>query len=98
MTTKLLEQLTSGTHLDAESAQALMAALLDESTPEPVIAGVLAALRTKGESGEELLGITRALLEAARPLTGIPAGAVDTCGTGGDGAGTFNISTAAALL
>lgn len=98
MTTELLEQIAGGTDLDAGQAQALMAHLLDESTSESLIAGALAALRTKGESGEELLGITRALLHAARPLSDVPAGAVDTCGTGGDGSGTFNISTAAALL
>lgn len=98
MTTETLELLANGTHLDADSAQALMAQLLDESTPEPLIAGILTALRTKGECGEELLGVTRALLEVANSVKDVPAGAVDTCGTGGDGAGTFNISTAAALL
>lgn len=93
-----LERLASNQHLDAESAQALLGHLLDASTPEPLIAGILTALRTKGESGEELLGITRALLQVAAPVAGVPAGAIDTCGTGGDGAGTFNISTAAALV
>lgn len=98
MTTQLLEQLASGAHLGADDAEALLNRLLDESTPEFLIAGILAALRTKGESGEELLGITRALLHHAGEVNNVPAGAVDTCGTGGDGAGTFNISTAAALL
>ena len=98
MTSRILETLAGGTDLDADTAQALMAELLDESTPEPLIAGVLAALRTKGECGEELLGITRALLDAANSVRDVPRGAVDTCGTGGDGAGTFNISTATALL
>ncbi|MBX3459490.1 MAG: anthranilate phosphoribosyltransferase [Planctomycetes bacterium] len=93
-----LERLASNQHLDAESAQALLGQLLDASTPEPLIAGILTALRTKGESGEELLGITRALLDVAAPVVGVPAGAIDTCGTGGDGAQTFNISTAAALV
>lgn len=96
--TATLEQLTTGRHLDAARAEALLAQLLDESTPEPLIAGILTALRTKGESGEELLGITRALLNVAAAAPIAPAGAVDTCGTGGDGAGTFNISTAAALV
>lgn len=72
--------------------------LLDESTPEALIAGILTALRTKGECGEELLGVTRALLDVANSVDSVPEGAVDTCGTGGDGSGTFNISTAAALL
>lgn len=98
MSTTFLETLASGTHLKADEAESLMVELLDESTSEALIAGTLAALRTKGETGDELLGITRALLNAARPLTDVPAGAVDTCGTGGDNSGTFNISTAAALL
>lgn len=96
--TATLELLASHQHLDAASAQALLGQLLDESTPEALIAGILTALRTKGESAEELLGITRALLAVAAPVHGVPAGAIDTCGTGGDGAGTFNISTAAALI
>ena len=95
---QLLEQLAGGNNLSVEEAQALTAILLDESTPEAQIAGALVALRTKGETGEELLGITRALLNVAGKVSNIPAGAIDTCGTGGDGAGTFNISTAAALL
>ncbi|MBZ0135289.1 MAG: anthranilate phosphoribosyltransferase [Planctomycetes bacterium] len=98
MTTETLEKLANGTNLDAESAQALMAHLLDESTPEALIAGILSALRTKGECGDELLGVTRALLEVANSVQGVRPGSVDTCGTGGDGAGTFNISSAAALL
>jgi anthranilate phosphoribosyltransferase len=96
--TSILEQLARGEHLSVEDAQALANTLLDESTPEAQIAGALVALRTKGETGEELLGITRALLAVAGKVSNIPAGAIDTCGTGGDGAGTFNISTAAALL
>ncbi|MBK8205263.1 MAG: anthranilate phosphoribosyltransferase [Planctomycetes bacterium] len=96
--TATLERLATGEHLDAASAEALLAQLLDESTSEPLIAGILTALRTKGESGEELLGITRALLHVAAASPRAPVGAVDTCGTGGDGAGTFNISTAAALV
>jgi anthranilate phosphoribosyltransferase len=98
MTTETLEQIASGTDLSAEAAESLMASLLDDATPEALIAGILTALRTKGECGEELLGVTRALLAVAKQISNVPANAVDTCGTGGDGAGTFNISTAAALL
>ena len=98
MTTQTLENLANGAHLDATEAEALMNHMLDESTPEALIAGVLTALRTKGECGEELLGITRALLGVANTVGNVPSGAVDTCGTGGDGANTFNISTAAGLL
>lgn len=96
--TAMLERLANCDHLEADAASELVSQLLDESTPDTYIAGVLAALRTKGETGEELLGFTRALLNAAAARPQAPAGAIDTCGTGGDGAGTFNISTAAALV
>ncbi len=96
--TTTLERLANCDHLDADAACELVSQLLDESTPDAYIAGVLAALRTKGETGEELLGFTRALLNAVAARPQALPGAIDTCGTGGDGAGTFNISTAAALV
>ncbi|MBE7490938.1 MAG: anthranilate phosphoribosyltransferase [Planctomycetes bacterium] len=93
-----LEQLTQGHDLDAAGAEALVGELVDPATPDALIAGILTALRAKGECAAELVGITRALLARARGLPGAPADAVDTCGTGGDRGGTFNISTAAGLL
>jgi anthranilate phosphoribosyltransferase len=96
--TPTLEKLARGEHLTTEQAHELANTLLDESTSAAQIAGALTALRTKGETGEELFGITRALLKVAGKVSNVPAGAIDTCGTGGDNAGTFNISTAAALI
>jgi anthranilate phosphoribosyltransferase len=61
------------------------------------IAGLLVALRTRGETPDEVIGAATALRELALPLPAVPE-AVDTCGTGGDGAGTFNISTVAGLV
>jgi anthranilate phosphoribosyltransferase len=63
-----------------------------------LIAAILTALRTKGECTAELVGVTRALLARAKGVVGAPVDAVDTCGTGGDRSGTFNISTAAGIL
>lgn len=95
----LLEQLLQGTSLSGEQATALMQAWLAEEL-EPVNTGaLLAALRAKGVNGEELAAMA-AVLRQACPLPGprpdLPL--VDTCGTGGDGANTFNISTAVAFV
>ena len=95
----LLEQLLQGEALSADQASQLMQAWLAEQL-EPVLTGaLLAALRAKGVNGEELSAMAR-VLRAACPLPGprpdLPL--VDTCGTGGDGANTFNISTAVAFV
>ena len=95
----LLEQLLQGRSLPAADAEALMRGWLDEAI-EPVLTGaLLAALRAKEPSGEELAAMAGVLRQAC-PLPGprpdLPL--VDTCGTGGDGANTFNISTAVAFV
>ncbi|MEY2645754.1 MAG: anthranilate phosphoribosyltransferase [Cyanobacteriota bacterium] len=95
----LLEQLLQGRSLRAEQAEALMRGWLEE-TIEPVLTGaLLAALRAKEPSGEELAAMA-AVLRQACPLPGPrpDLSLVDTCGTGGDGANTFNISTAVAFV
>ena len=95
----LLDQLLQGRSLQAEQADALMRGWLEEAI-EPVLTGaLLAALRAKEPSGEELAAMAGVLRQAC-PLPGprpdLPL--VDTCGTGGDGANTFNISTAVAFV
>jgi anthranilate phosphoribosyltransferase len=62
------------------------------------IAAWLVALRLKGETPEEITGFARAMRAAMVTLDEVPPNTVDTCGTGGDGLSTFNISTAAALI
>jgi len=88
---------SSGTHLTAEEAYQAMSALLAGSASDSVIAAFLVALKMKGETAAELAGFARAMRER---MIVIDAGAdvIDTCGTGGDGSGTFNISTAAAIV
>ncbi len=94
----LLEHLLAGHHLTAEQAQTLMKAWLDGTLDPALSAGLLVALRAKGRSGEELAAMASVLRAAAAPVDQRPAGPlVDTCGTGGDGANTFNISTAVAF-
>jgi len=66
-----------------------------EATPAQ-IGALLAALAVRGETEDEIVGFARTMRERAVPLSA--RGAVDTCGTGGDGAGTFNISTVASLV
>jgi anthranilate phosphoribosyltransferase len=95
----LLEQLLNGTSLMEEQATALMRGWLDEQI-DPVLTGaLLAALRAKGVNGVELAAMAQVLREAC-PLPGARPDLhlVDTCGTGGDGADSFNISTAVAFV
>ncbi len=95
---QLLEQLLRGQDLRGDQADALMRGWLDGSV-EPVLTGaLLAALRAKGTTGEELAAMAAVLREAC-PLPGErpPLELIDTCGTGGAGADSFNISTAVAF-
>lgn len=93
----LLSRIAAGGSLSVDEAeQAVLAMMREEATPAQV-AGFLMALRTKGETVDELEGFARAMLGMARPVhSGEPV--VDTCGTGGDRSGTFNISTIAAIV
>ena len=87
-------------HLQTEEAHAAMQAILAGEVSSVQIASFLTALRMKGETVEELVGFARAMREVAVRvdvgLVGEPL--LDTCGTGGDGQGTFNISTIAAFV
>jgi anthranilate phosphoribosyltransferase len=72
--------------------------IMNREAPDLQVAALLAALRTRGESTDELAGAAEALRELAVPLPRAPAQAVDTCGTGGGAVPTFNVSTLAALV
>jgi anthranilate phosphoribosyltransferase len=83
--------------LDAdEAAEAMRRVMAGEATPGQV-GGFLMALRTKGETADEVEGLARTMLSFAHPVAA-PAPVVDVVGTGGDRSGTFNISTAAAIV
>jgi anthranilate phosphoribosyltransferase len=93
----VLSKIAAGTSLDRDEAAAAMRVVMSgEATPAQV-GGLLMGLRTKGETVEEIEGLADTMLGFANPVTP-PAPVVDTCGTGGDRSGTFNISTVAALV
>jgi anthranilate phosphoribosyltransferase len=97
----LLVEVVAGRDLDEDAAFGLMGELMSGSVDPSLIGALLGALRTKGESAGEVAGFVRGMLGAATRLpveAGMLARAVDTCGTGGDGAGTINVSTIAALV
>jgi anthranilate phosphoribosyltransferase len=75
-----------------------VAAMMDGRAGEAEIASVLTALRCRGESVPQLVGAARAMRERATRIPTQRRGLLDTCGTGGDGLCTFNISTATALV
>lgn len=90
-----LARVFAGLPLSEEQAAEVMGLIMDGDATPAQIGALLAALAVRGESEDELVGFARAMRERALPLRS--AGAVDTCGTGGDGAATFNVSTVASL-
>jgi len=95
---KVLERLLAGDDLDSETMDACFAALMAGEWTEAVQAGFLVALRAKGEVPEEVAAAARVLRRFAVPVTCERGPLIDTCGTGGDGAHTLNISTGAGLV
>jgi len=92
-----LSGVIDGRTLSLDEARGAMGSVMDgEATPSQ-LAALLVALRMRGETVEELAGFATAMRERVVHVDA-PDGVVDTCGTGGDGSGTFNISTTAALV
>jgi len=81
---------------EAEAETAFDIIMSGDATPAQM-GGFLMALRVRGETVDEITGAARVMRAKALSIAA-PAGAIDTCGTGGDGAGTWNVSTAAALV
>lgn len=92
------EAVLAGRALSSDHAEHAFGALLDGDVPEVLAAAFLIALKMKGETGDEIAGCARAMRRRARSLKLGVDDLLDTCGTGGDHAGTFNISTGAALI
>jgi anthranilate phosphoribosyltransferase len=97
----LLQQLIDRQQVDRATASQLMRGWLNDEIP-PVLSGaILTAIQMRGVSAEELVGMAQVLQEqsvATAPTTSFAYPIIDTCGTGGDGASTFNISTAVAFV
>ncbi|MCA9173252.1 MAG: anthranilate phosphoribosyltransferase [Planctomycetales bacterium] len=98
MTHPILQQLSDGEPLDMESMRSVIHEVMEGAWEDASLAELLTLLHKKGETAEEIAGAAAAL---RAHMTRIPVDRddlIDTCGTGGDGSGTFNISTAAALV
>jgi anthranilate phosphoribosyltransferase len=92
-----LERVVAGADLSEAEMESVMVQVMEGNVTPAQLGGLLVGLRMKGERVEEIAGAARAMRRyATRVVTHAPV--VDTCGTGGDKRGTFNISTAAALL
>jgi anthranilate phosphoribosyltransferase len=95
---KALARLLDGHDLPRSEARAAMGSIMTGEATAAQIAGFLIALRAKGETADEIAGCAEAMREHVLPVRPKRVDLVDTAGTGGDGAGTINISTAAALV
>jgi anthranilate phosphoribosyltransferase len=93
----VLDRLARGDKLSEDLSEAAFGAIIDGKSNDAQIAGMLLAMRVRGETVAELTGAVRAMRERMRGITA-PAGAIDVCGTGGDGVGTLNISTAVTFV
>lgn len=87
----------TSTPLDEREAEAAFGAILDGDMEDQAVAAFLIALSNRGETAAEITGAARAMRARMIPVTA-PAGAIDVCGTGGDGFHTLNVSTAVALV
>ena len=93
----ILGSVAAGATLTAEQTEAAFDLLMQGAATPTQIGGLLMALRVRGETVDEIVGAVRAMRVHMIPVVA-PDGVIDTCGTGGDGAHTFNISTAVAFV
>ncbi len=98
MIQKAISNIAAGKDLPREVATQTLLQIMNGEATSAQIAGFLVALRMKGESVEEITGLAQAMRSKATRIEPARRPLVDTCGTGGDASGTFNISTAAAFV
>lgn len=95
---QMLKTVIAGQSLTREQTYAAFGQLMDGQFSEAQVAGLLVALAAKGETADEIAGAAQAMRDHALKIDTGGADVVDTCGTGGTGLNTFNISTAAAMV
>ena len=98
MINEVISKLVEGGDLSEKEVTAVFDLMMEGELPESQMAAFLTALRMKGETVSEITGVAKALLSKAEKIDCDRETAVDLCGTGGDGSGTFNISTTAAFI
>jgi anthranilate phosphoribosyltransferase len=98
MIDKAIKRVVDGHDLDRDAMHTVFGEVMDGKATDVQKAALLIALRMKGETPEEITGAALAMRERVTPLNVDREELVDTCGTGGDGRGTFNISTIAAIV
>src|ERR1051325_5332521 len=98
MIAQAIKRAVDGKHLERDEMHEVFAAVMDGQATDVQKSALLVALRMKGETPDEITGAALAMRERVTPLDVERDGLIDTCGTGGDGRGTFNISTIAALV
>ena len=96
--TQALKQLMAGQDLAADNMQAVMQQIMTGACTDAQIGGFLVALAMKGETVEEITAAAKVMRGLSSAVTLDAPNLVDTCGTGGDGASIFNVSTASALV
>jgi anthranilate phosphoribosyltransferase len=98
MIPEFVARLRRGEHLSLDEMAAVVDLIMQGQCPEDQIAELLLALRAKGETVDEVAGAALAMRKHMTRIRTSRPGVIDTCGTGGDASGTFNISTGAALV
>src|SRR5579885_3419566 len=89
--------INEGRHLSEDEAFSAMSEIMSGEATPAQLGALLAALRLRGETADEIAGMARVMRERALRVT-CAGPLIDTCGTGGDASGTFNVSTAAAFV
>src|SRR5262245_43960751 len=93
-----MTRLSLGRSLDENEAYAAISAMLTKGWSDAEVAAFLSLLQRRGETADELVGAARSLLDNAVSVEPPSGPLLDTCGTGGDGSGSFNVSTATAFV